>query len=253
MSEEIYTLKNVPLFEAMYGTGLISLGGYEAVDDMFGGIVLANKKLLDIGSGIGGMAHYLSEKYGAHVTGLEVHPWMAEYSKEKTPPAIKNKTAFIFYNKDGSIPLPSGSLDIVYSKGVLTNVKDKESLFKEVARILKSGGEIFLIDWLVPEENGPKYERLSLGDMSFKETKTSYGKMLKDCGFGNISFEDKSALYLGYVKSLVRLLRSAEHRNQFSEVIESDLREKIIQAELNLQDSIENKEQMSVLIRASTQ
>ena len=63
MNDEIYTLKNVPLFEAMYGTGLISLGGYEAVDAMFKGIDLRSKKILDIGSGIGGMAHYLSKKY----------------------------------------------------------------------------------------------------------------------------------------------------------------------------------------------
>ena len=33
MSDEIYRLESVPLFEAMYGPGLISFGGYEAIDD----------------------------------------------------------------------------------------------------------------------------------------------------------------------------------------------------------------------------
>ena len=251
MSEEIYTLKNVPLCEAMYGPGLISLGGYEAVEEMFKGIDLRGRKILDIGSGIGGMAHYLSKKYGASVTGLDIHPWMAEYSMSKAPAEIKNMLNFVGYNDDGSIPLSSKEFDVIYSKGVLTNVEDKKSLFKELYRLLKPSGILCLVDWLVPETSGPKHERLFLGDMSFKETQSSYNQLLSECGFHTIQFKNESAVYLRYVENIIYLLESDEHKQKFSHTISSSLREKLIQSELNLKASIETGEQLSVLIRAS--
>jgi len=53
MSNDVYTPENVPLFEAMYGPGLISLGGYEAIDQMVKDVGIKAKHLLDVGSGIG--------------------------------------------------------------------------------------------------------------------------------------------------------------------------------------------------------
>jgi len=60
--DEIYRLENVPVFEAIYGKGLISLGGYDAAEQMFDGLELNGEHLLDIGSGIGGIAHHLAAK-----------------------------------------------------------------------------------------------------------------------------------------------------------------------------------------------
>lgn len=251
MSSEIYAQKNVPLFEAMYGSGLISLGGFDAVDKMFSGLDLRGKKILDVGSGIGGMAHYLSKKYGAFVTGLDIYPWMAEYSMNQAPDEIKDRLNFICYNEDGTISLPSKKLDIIYSKGVLTNVEDKKSLFKELFRLLKPSGILCLVDWLVPETVGPKCERLFLGDLSFKETRSSYHHILEECGFHNIQFKNESALYLQYVKNIISQLKSEEHKRKFSEVIGSSLRENLIQSELNLKASIQAGEQFSFLIRAA--
>ena len=149
----IYKLENVPLFEAIYGKGLISLGGLPAVDEMFSEVKLFGKNLLDIGSGIGGIDHYLAEKHSAHVTGLEVEAWMCAFAFASASPSLQNQLRFVTYNPDGSIPLASVSMDLVFSKGVLTNVADKKSLFHELARVLKPHGELCLVDWLVPSEH----------------------------------------------------------------------------------------------------
>jgi ubiquinone/menaquinone biosynthesis C-methylase UbiE len=174
VSDNIYVETNVPLFEAIYGKGLISLGGLEAIDDMFLDVALTGKTILDIGSGIGGMAYHLAAQYDCQVIGLEIHPWMAEYATNHAPSSIKNKLEFISYTPDGEIPIGAQSIDICCSKGVLTNVKGKLKLFQECYRILQHSGQIVFIDWLVPESAGPKYDRLRMGDMSFKETKSSY-------------------------------------------------------------------------------
>ena len=127
----MYQPENASLFEAIYGPGLISLGGYEAVRRMFTDMSLRGKTLLDIGSGIGGMAHYLAKEFGARVVGLEIHSWMTAYAKQTAPNEIQDQVRFVCYSGSEPIPVNSGSIDIVYSKGVLTNIADKKPLFEE--------------------------------------------------------------------------------------------------------------------------
>jgi ubiquinone/menaquinone biosynthesis C-methylase UbiE len=240
----------VPLFEAIYGKGLISLGGYQAIDQMFSGLDLKDKKILDVGSGIGGMAYYLVEQYHCHAIGLEIHPWMADYAKAHAPQNIKDSLEFITYNPDGTIPINTQSIDICCSKGVLTNVEKKLELFQELYRILKDKGQIVLIDWLVPESKGPKYERLRLGDLSFKETQSSYTLLLKKAGFNNIKFIDKSQEYLEYVNQLDTMYHSLEHRKSYASIISDALRDELTQSNIDLKKSIESGAQLSMLILA---
>ena len=62
-TNQIYGLGNVPLFEAIYGENLISLGGLDAIDNMFSDVDLRKLKALDVGFGLGGVAFYLAKKY----------------------------------------------------------------------------------------------------------------------------------------------------------------------------------------------
>ncbi|MBX9976883.1 MAG: methyltransferase domain-containing protein [Alphaproteobacteria bacterium] len=250
MQKEIYTPDNAPLFEAMYGPGLISLGGYAAVDLMFKGIDLTRKKLLDVGSGIGGMAHYLAQKHHCYVTGLDIYPKLALYSNDKTPADIKNRVHFVTYPPNELIPLPSKTFDIIYSKGVLTNVEDKKSLFCELFRLLKPSGQLCLIDWIVPNDLGPIVENLTTGEPSYKETEVSYHKLLMQCGFTQIIFEDQSQAYLDYVKELGERLVSDNHKKLYSHIISDGLRKMLICSNEKLQMSMKKGAQLSVRIKA---
>jgi phosphoethanolamine N-methyltransferase len=240
-NQDTYTEENVTLFEAIYGPGLISLGSYVAVEEMFEGLSLQNKHLLDIGFGIGGMAYYLAEHKGASVTGLEIRPWMANYATAHTPSQIKDQVAFLVYAPDGPFPIPSRSADLVYSKGVLTNIANKRQLISEIVRVLKRGGQICFIDWLLPSRLGPSAERLRLGDMSYKETAESYEQLLTDCGFTSVKFDDLSSSYLQYAKDLRKHLSS----------VSPDFGEQLIAANEDLISSIEAGNQLSMRITAS--
>jgi len=251
MSDDTYIEKNVPLFEAIYGKGLISLGGYQAIDNMFQNVELKDKTILDIGSGIGGMAYHLAEKYHCHVVGLEVRQWMADYAMKNAPKPLKSNLKFISYTPDGPIPVSDQSIDICCSKGVLTNVENKLTLFQECHRILNNKGQLVLIDWLVPETSGPKNERLRLGDMSFKETQSSYSQILEKAGFHQLQFIDKSQEYLKYVKQLDVMYHSTEHKKTFANIMSDTLRNELIQANDDLKGSIESGQQLSMLILAN--
>lgn len=251
MSSTIYIEENVPLFESIYGKGLISLGHLEAIDNMFLNIDLQNKTLIDIGSGIGGMAYHLARQYGCKVIGLEIHPWMTEYATTHAPENIKDNVKFISYAPNTSIPISDQSIHIACSKGVLTNVENKLALFQELYRILNHKGQIVFIDWLVPESSGPKYDRLRLGDMSFKETQASYKHILEKAGFNHLIFIDQSAEYLKYVNQLDKMYHSIEHQKQYAHIINASLREMLIQSNRDLKQSIESGQQYSMRILAN--
>ena len=63
-----YQPDSVPLFEAIYGKNLISLGGEASIDSMFSDLNIKGLKSLDLGFGLGGVAFYLAEKYQMNIT-----------------------------------------------------------------------------------------------------------------------------------------------------------------------------------------
>ncbi len=249
--DEIYRLDRVPVFEAMYGKGFISPGGRQAVDRMFAGLDLNRKHLLDIGFGIGGMAHYLASTFDVRVTGLEVHAWMVDYATGSAPERARGRVDFLTYDDEGNIPLPPACIDLAYSKGVLTNVEDKRSLFQEVARVLRPDGQICLIDWVVPPETGPTTERLfSTGELSYKETEASYREILASCGFQQIECQDVSQEYVPYIQAVSDMLSTPEHIETYGDIISREFREHLLTWNAMLIDAIVSGEQLSYRIRA---
>src|SRR3989344_1166436 len=57
---------------------------------------------------------------------------------------------------DKGSTLPDGSLDIVLIPNVLFQAENKYAILKEASRILKSGGQLLVLDWLKPSPFGPK-------------------------------------------------------------------------------------------------
>lgn len=116
--------------EAAYGRGMMSEGGSKAIDEMFrGGLSIHGKKALDIGSGLGGVAHYLAQNYDMDITGLEVNPWMVEMSSKRAPESVKAKLNFVLSTDNNHLPFEDKSFDIIYSKGALCHIEHKQNLF----------------------------------------------------------------------------------------------------------------------------
>ncbi len=246
----IYTPENIPLFEALYEKGLISFGGYPAVDRMFADQDLTGKHLLDVGSGLGGMAIYLAKKHDCYVTGLDIHPWMAEYASSQVEVKLLEQLEFVTYSADFTLPLPDGSFDLVYSKGVLTNVKEKDFLLGEISRTLKTHGEICFIDWLVPSDKAEKQITLPTGEASYKESQDGYTNILEDRGFKNIHFDDLTEEYLTYAEAHHERLSSPKHRAQYKEILDDSLRDIVLKANEDLIEKIRSGDQLSMRIQA---
>jgi len=195
-----YRPENITLFNTIYGKNLISLGNTTAIDNMLSGLDIRGLKALDLGFGLGGVAFYLVKNYQMIISGIEVHPWMAEHAKSHAPKEIAHLLEFKTYDTNGKLPFHSQTFDLVYSKGVLNHVADKSTLFYQVNQVLKSAGLFVIADWIFPQATTDSSLPLVC------ETKESYRQVLTNTGFCDIAFRDDSKLFIEYANKLLKNL-----------------------------------------------
>jgi len=104
----------------------------------FVGKYLSGKKVLDLACGDGIDAEYY-RGIGADVIGIDASAKLIEIAKIKYP---KNKFDVGFAE---DLPYANNSFDAVYSKYAIMTSADMQPIFKEVARVLKSGGEFIYL------------------------------------------------------------------------------------------------------------
>lgn len=119
-------------------------------------LVLDGMKVLDLGCGTGRDCFVLSYYVGnkGEVVGVDMTAEQLEVANKYLPVQMKKfgfrKTNIKFYQgyiEDlKSIRLPDHYFDIVVSNCVVNLSPDKESVLKEVYRVLKEGGEFFFSD-----------------------------------------------------------------------------------------------------------
>ena len=151
----------------------------------------SNRKLLEVGSGMGVFSRWLTEKYHLDVSGIDISGSQIRHSKQKAEERnldIEYKIASMI-----NIPFLENSFHYIWAQQSFWFCHDKLNAVKEFFRVLKNGGLIILEDTILLDK---KYEeevrekflyRLPINTLSTKEELI---EMFVENGFELLKSED---------------------------------------------------------------
>ena len=146
--------------------------------------------VLDLGSGAGFDAFLASNKVGkaGKVIGVDMTDKMLQKAREN---AKKGGYSNVDFRKGDieNLPVEDNSIDVIISNCVINLAPDKEKVFKEAYRVLKSGGRLMVSDVVLikPLPDEIKNDReLLVGCVSGAILKKDYLELLKKAGFSKI-------------------------------------------------------------------
>src|ERR1700738_2358623 len=118
--------------------------------------ITAGMSVLDVGSGVGGPARFLAATYGCQVAGVDLsEPFVdaARYLTERTGQSerVSFETASAL-----ELPFDDGHFDVALLQHVAMNISDRARLYREIRRVLKSGGRFATFD-VVSNGDEPLY------------------------------------------------------------------------------------------------
>ena len=156
--------------------------------------------VLDLGSGAGFDVFLASPRVGkaGKVIGVDMTDGMLEKAEEN---AKKGSYTNVEFRKGDieDLPVEDNLVDVIISNCVINLAPDKERVFKEAYRVLKTGGRLMASDIVLikplPEELKNDKELL-IGCVSGAILKQDYLRKLQEVGFSDITIHKETPAFL---------------------------------------------------------
>ena len=184
------TLEELAPYDHFHGRGL------EATEDMANRLTVSAKdRLLDIGSGLGGPARYMAQRFGCRVAGIDLTAEFCEVARLLTARlGLEDRVSF----DEGdalAMPFEDAAFDGGYSMNVSMNIADKRAFYREVSRVLRPGGWLALSEVAQGPGGDPDYPLpwAAAAASSFLATPEDTRAELEAAGFKIESLRDTSA------------------------------------------------------------
>ncbi|ORW33823.1 SAM-dependent methyltransferase [Mycobacterium paraense] len=108
--------------------------------------ITAESEVLDAGSGVGGTARYVADRYGARVTAVDLTDEYCDTNRWLNRLVDLDAQIEVRQADVTELPFADATFDVVLSQHVQMNVADKARLYGEAHRVLKKGGRLALWD-----------------------------------------------------------------------------------------------------------
>jgi len=198
--EDEYSDDLIALLELVWGKGFLSPGGPEAVAEIVRDADLRDKKVLDIGCGLGGIELVLARDYGGRVTGIDIEKELVRRANELMAREGLADRVDCKLVEPGPLLFPDEAFDVVFGKDSWIHIEDKPAFFAEVFRVLKPGGLLIAGDWMrsdKPYGEDMEYFFKMEGLTYHMDTIENYGAIIRNAGFVDVELEDIADEYRG--------------------------------------------------------
>jgi len=113
--------------------------------------ITSDSEVLDAGSGVGGTARYVADRYGCPVTAVDLTDEYCETNRWLNRLVGLDGRISVRQADVTELPFTNGTFDIAISQHVQMNVPDKARLYLEARRVLVGGGRLAMWDITIGE------------------------------------------------------------------------------------------------------
>lgn len=169
-------------------------------------------KLLDIGAGYGGSARHLVKRYGCQAVCLNLSEVQNERNRGmNVQQGLADKIDVVDGNFE-ALPFEANSFDAVWSQDAILHSGNRKTVFEEVDRVLKPGGEFIFTDpmqrmGVEPEILKPVLERIHLASMGSIDT---YERYAQELGWESVEVVEMSEQLINHYSAVRANLESRE-------------------------------------------
>ena len=149
-----------------------------------------NHRVLDVGCGVtAGPAIQLAEQTGCTVEGVTLENSAERIVPERATAAGVGNQVSVHVGNARQLPFADEQFDRVWMIEMLIHVLDKETVFREVYRVLRSGGRMVVADFPTEETLSTAHEWIEANHFA-PSSYAEFEKMLQDIGFEGVTTED---------------------------------------------------------------
>ncbi|MBB4383532.1 Ubiquinone/menaquinone biosynthesis C-methylase UbiE [Bradyrhizobium sp. Rc3b] len=181
------------------------IGGRKATEELMAQLgITAADHVLDVGSGLGGPARFLADRYKCRVSGVDLTPDYVETGLRLCQWLGLDDRVTLHQSSALAMPFQEATFNKAYMLHVGMNIEDKENLCLEIARVLQPGALFAVYDVMRTAEGELLFPVpwATTSDSNMVSGPERYKRALERAGFEILSERNRKDFALAYFAEL---------------------------------------------------